>query len=60
MFCLFGIGVMDSYGLDILSTACLEEDEADVRVLDQHDHIDEVAALVLWVLSACTAAVRAT
>lgn len=57
---LFGIGVMDSYDLNILSTACLEEDEAHVMMLDQQDHVGEVTALVLWILTACTAAVGAT
>lgn len=47
----------DTYNLDVLSTAGLEQDQAHVWMLDQYGHDDQVAALVLWVLVACTAAV---
>jgi len=48
-----------TYDLDILSTACFEQNQAHVRMLDQNGHDDQVAGLVFWVLVACTAAVGA-
>ena len=49
----------NTYDLDVLGTAGFEQDQAHVWMLDQDSHDDQVAALVLWVLVACTAAVGA-
>ena len=41
-----------TYNVDVLCTAGLEENEADVRVLYQSCQNDEVSTLVLWILVA--------
>lgn len=48
-----------TYNLDVLGTAGFEQNQAHVWMLDQNSHDNQVAALVLWVLVACTAAVHA-
>lgn len=49
----------NTYDLDVLGTAGLEQDQAHVWMLDQDGHDDQVAGLVLWVLVACATAVGA-
>lgn len=49
----------ETHDLDIFSATSLEQDQAHVRVLDQHGHDDQVAALILWIRIARTATVGA-
>lgn len=56
--CLSSTEGRNTYNIDILGTARLEQDQAHVWMLDQDSHDDQVAGFVLWILVACTAAIR--